>query len=57
MKIMSLNLRGWGNSAKRRRLNSLINKGAFDMCLFQETKRGSFSDPLIHSLWGHKDVM
>ncbi|XP_045810866.1 uncharacterized protein LOC123905300 [Trifolium pratense] len=56
MKIVSLNLRGWGNSAKRRRLSSLIKSGAFDMCLLQETKRTSFSDSMIHSLWGHKEV-
>jgi exonuclease III len=57
MKIMSLNLRGWGNSAKRRRLSLLIKKGEFDICLFQETKRASFSDSMLHSLWGHNDIM
>jgi hypothetical protein len=57
MKIMSLNIRGWGNSAKRRRLSSLINKGAFDMCLFQETKRALLTDSMLYSLWGHKDVI
>jgi hypothetical protein len=56
MKVLSLNLRGWGDSAKRRRLSSLIKTGAFDLCLLQETKRASFSDSVIHSLWGHKDV-
>ncbi|PNX75860.1 cysteine-rich receptor-like protein kinase, partial [Trifolium pratense] len=56
MKIMSFNLRGWGDSAKRRRLSSLLQSGAFDMCLLQETKRTSFSDSMIHGLWGHKDV-
>jgi exonuclease III len=56
MKIASLNLRGWGGSAKRRRLRSFIQKGAFDVCLFQETKKSSFEDYVIHSLWGHKDV-
>jgi exonuclease III len=56
MKIMTLNLRGWGDSAKRRRLRSLINSGAFDVCLFQETKCTSFTDTMIHGLWGHKDV-
>jgi exonuclease III len=56
MKIASLNLRGWGGSAKRRRLRSFIQKGAFEVCLFQETKKSSFDDYEIHSLWGHKDV-
>ncbi|PNX62364.1 hypothetical protein L195_g052944, partial [Trifolium pratense] len=27
MKILSLNMRGWGNTAKRRRLSSLIQSG------------------------------
>ncbi|PNY01857.1 cysteine-rich receptor-like protein kinase, partial [Trifolium pratense] len=56
MKIVSLNIRGWGGSAKRRRLGSFLQKGAFDVCLLQETKKSSFEDHLIHNLWGHKDV-
>ncbi|GAU50636.1 hypothetical protein TSUD_134420 [Trifolium subterraneum] len=31
MKIVSLNMRGWGGSAKRRRLSMLLHKGAFDV--------------------------
>ncbi|XP_045791371.1 uncharacterized protein LOC123886076 [Trifolium pratense] len=45
-----------GNTAKRRRLSSLLKSGAFDMCLLQETKRSNFDDFMIHNLWGHKDV-
>jgi exonuclease III len=56
MKIVSLNMRGWGGSAKRRRLSTLIRKGAFDVCFIQETKKLSFEDHSIHILWGHKDV-
>ncbi|PNX89244.1 hypothetical protein L195_g045361 [Trifolium pratense] len=56
MKIVSLNLRGWGGSAKRRWLSLFLQKGAFDVCLLQETKKATFEDYLIHSLWGHKDV-
>ncbi|KAK2420958.1 hypothetical protein QL285_031636 [Trifolium repens] len=56
MKILSYNIRGWGNSAKRRRLNTLINSGVFDLCLLQETKRDIMDDYMIHNLWGHKDV-
>jgi hypothetical protein len=56
MKIVSLNLRGWGNSAKRRRLSQLIASGMFDLCLLQETKRANFDDFMIQNLWGHKDV-
>jgi exonuclease III len=56
MKILSFNMRGWGDTAKRRRLSSLIKSGAFDMCLLQETKRATFEDFMIHNLWGHIDV-
>ncbi|XP_045795937.1 uncharacterized protein LOC123890379 [Trifolium pratense] len=54
---MSLNLRGWGDAAKRHRLSSLLHSGAFDMCLLQETKRSTFTDSMIHGLWGYKDVV
>ncbi|XP_045831276.1 uncharacterized protein LOC123922622 [Trifolium pratense] len=56
MKIISLNLRGWGSSAKRRRLSKLLTTGTFDLCLLQETKRAYFDDFMIQNLWGHKDV-
>ncbi|KAK2445688.1 hypothetical protein QL285_016590 [Trifolium repens] len=56
MKIMSLNMRGWGDRAKRRRLSSFIKSGAFDMCLIQETKRATFDDVMVSNLWGHIDI-
>jgi exonuclease III len=56
MKVFSLNMRGWGGSAKRRRLSSFLQQGKFDVCLLQETKKASIEDFLIHNLWGHKDV-
>jgi hypothetical protein len=56
MKIFSLNMRGWGDSAKRRHLHSFIKSGVFDVCFLQETKRTSFEDFMIHNLWGHNDV-
>ncbi|CAJ2672026.1 unnamed protein product [Trifolium pratense] len=49
-------MRGWGNTAKRRRLSSLIQSGAFDLCLLQETKRSDFDDFMIQNLWGNIDV-
>ncbi|XP_045791359.1 uncharacterized protein LOC123886064 [Trifolium pratense] len=54
---MSINLRGWGDAAKLRRLSSLLHSGAFDMCLLQETKRSAFTDSMIHGLWGYKEVV
>ncbi|PNX65767.1 hypothetical protein L195_g054707, partial [Trifolium pratense] len=56
MKIVSLNLRGWGSSAKRRCLSQLLASGTFDICLLQETKRDRFDDIMIQNLWGHKDA-
>jgi exonuclease III len=56
MKVVSHNMRGWGGSAKRRRLSSFLQQGKFDVCLLQETKKSSIEDFLIHNLWGHKDV-
>ncbi|CAJ2637813.1 unnamed protein product [Trifolium pratense] len=56
MKILSLNMRGWGNTAKRRRLSSLIQSGAYELCFLQETKRCKFDDSMVNSLWGHSNV-
>jgi exonuclease III len=56
MKVVSLNMRGWGGSAKRRRLSSFLQQGKFDVCFLQETKKSSIEDFLIYNLWGHKDV-
>ncbi|PNX93753.1 hypothetical protein L195_g016912 [Trifolium pratense] len=47
---------GWGGSAKRRRLHLFLQKGGFDVCLLQETKKVNIQDHCIHNLWGHKDV-
>ncbi|GAU10126.1 hypothetical protein TSUD_423110, partial [Trifolium subterraneum] len=49
-------MRGWGGSAKRRRLSSFIQMGSFDVCLLQETNKADIEDFLIHNLWGHNDV-
>ncbi|CAJ2667257.1 unnamed protein product [Trifolium pratense] len=56
MKIVSLNMRGWGGRAKRGRLSQFLKKGMFDLCMLQETKRAHFDDSMIHNLWGHQDV-
>jgi hypothetical protein len=52
MKIVSFNMRGWGDSAKRRRLSSLLKSGDFVVCLLQERKRDSFIDSMIHTFMG-----
>ena len=43
MKIVTLNLRGWGEPGKRRRLKQLVQKEDFDIVLIQETMRSSLS--------------
>lgn len=52
MKILSLNVRGIGDCAKRRRLWSLIMEGKFQCCFLQETKCSAVSRMLVESLWG-----
>jgi exonuclease III len=56
MKIVSFNMRGWGGSAKRKRLGLFIRKGEFDVCFLQETKKVAYEDYTLHGLWGHKEV-
>lgn len=43
------------DSAKRRRLLSLINRGNFEFCLIQETKRDLVDSLFISNLWGRGD--
>ena len=52
MKIMSLNMRGWGRADKRRRLKQCISSGSFDVCFFQETKRSGLTKKMVASIWG-----
>ncbi|XP_045810710.1 uncharacterized protein LOC123905117 [Trifolium pratense] len=49
-------MKGWGGSAKRHRLTLFLHKGAFDVCLIQETKKANIDDFMIQYLWGYKDV-
>ena len=52
MKIMSLNMRGWGRADKRRRLKHSISLGNFDVCFIQETKRSGLTKKMVASIWG-----
>lgn len=49
MNILSLNVRGLGDSSKRRHLATFIKRGKFDVICFQETKRETFSVLFLHS--------
>lgn len=52
MKIVTLNIRGVRDRAKRRRLRSLIAEGKFQCCFLQETKCSNINRLLVESLWG-----
>lgn len=54
MNILSLNMRGWGDRAKRRQLASSIRTGMFNFICIQETKREVLDDINIRSLWGNQ---
>ncbi|MCI10869.1 hypothetical protein A2U01_0031966, partial [Trifolium medium] len=56
MKIVSFNMRGWGTSAKRRKLSQFLKSGLFQVCLLQETKKSDIEEHSIHNLWGHSGV-
>src|SRR3954471_15712487 len=52
MIIFSLNMRGGGNSAKRKRVGNFIKKGEADISFIQETKLGCMDRGLVCELWG-----
>lgn len=53
MKIFSLNIRVLGDSAKRRRLGTLIRTGNFDIVFIPETKREVMEESWINNMWGN----
>ncbi|XP_058742067.1 uncharacterized protein LOC131614510 [Vicia villosa] len=53
MNIVSYNIRGCGNSAKRGRIRQLLQRGNTDMCFIQESKVTRVSEGLIKSTWGY----
>ncbi|XP_058784973.1 uncharacterized protein LOC131659865 [Vicia villosa] len=56
MIIGSLNIRGAGSSAKRRRIHQLIVKGNADIFLIQESKLAAVSNSIAFSFWRRKDI-
>lgn len=52
MNIVPLNMRGWGDAEKRRRLRQFLCSGNFGCCLLQETKWSSLTSKAISSIWG-----
>ncbi|XP_058726658.1 uncharacterized protein LOC131598027 [Vicia villosa] len=51
MIIGTLNIRGGGSSAKRRRINNIISRGNPDIFFIQETKMENISVSLASSFW------
>lgn len=51
MNILSLNLCGWGDKPKRRRLATLIRSGKFDLICLQETKKDVIDEIQLGLLW------
>ncbi|XP_058775206.1 uncharacterized protein LOC131649462 [Vicia villosa] len=56
MIVVSMNMRGGGSSAKRKRVASLIQKGGPEICFLQETKLSSLSSRMVKELWGDENV-
>ncbi|XP_058775615.1 uncharacterized protein LOC131649887 [Vicia villosa] len=56
MIIGSLNIRGGGSSAKRRRIHQLIVKGNADIFLIQESKLVAVSNSIAFSFWRRRDI-
>ncbi|XP_058775212.1 uncharacterized protein LOC131649467 [Vicia villosa] len=56
MIILSYNIRGGGNRAKRKRVGFLIQKGDVDLCFIQEKKLSGIGVDLVRELWGGVDV-
>src|SRR3954470_15631087 len=56
MIIGTLNIRGGVNALKRRRVNSLINKGQADIFLLQETKISNMNEVWAKSFWSSSEV-
>lgn len=55
MNLVTLNMRGIGNSAKNRRFRSLIRERGIDFCFIQETKRSNVDNKMVARLWSGDD--
>ncbi|XP_058749275.1 uncharacterized protein LOC131622266 [Vicia villosa] len=55
MNIVTFNIRGSGNSAKRRRVSKILELAKADLCFLQETKAKKMEEFLVQSLWGRRE--
>lgn len=56
MNKMSYNIRGSGNSGKRRNIQQTIRLGMVDVCFIKETKFQKLDYKLVFSKWGDSEV-
>ncbi|XP_058775832.1 uncharacterized protein LOC131650119 [Vicia villosa] len=56
MIVLSLNLRGGGSRAKRKRVGYHIQQGDADICFIQETKLSGIKCNVVKELWGDNHV-
>lgn len=56
MRIISWNIRGMGNTVKKRFLCKLIKERGPDIVMVQESKIERFEKSVIQRLWGNADV-
>src|ERR1044072_8179001 len=55
MNVGTFNIRGGGNSTKRRRIAQIITKEKADLCFFQETKLKKLEERVVKSFWGFEE--
>ncbi|XP_058762167.1 uncharacterized protein LOC131635557 [Vicia villosa] len=55
MNLVTLNVRGCGNSVKRSRIRQVLLRGKTEMCFIQETKLENMKEELVRSMWGHSE--
>lgn len=56
MLVYSINIRGGGNKAKRKRIGTNIQKGGVDVSFMQETKLKGLEEEVVKELWGAENV-
>ncbi|XP_028064362.1 uncharacterized protein LOC114267521 [Camellia sinensis] len=56
MKLLSWNIRGIGQSEKRRKIRNIVQERMVDVLFLQETKKVGVSKELVKSIWPYDDL-
>lgn len=56
MNIISYNIRGCGNTIKKRKLNRLLEKGEVDVCFLQESRIQNLNDKVVKKLRRSEEI-